>query len=283
MTLCQMAVVADKSANISKAVRMIGEAAERGSHLAVLPECFNCPYGTKYFEQYSETLSQGSATYDAISAVASEKKIWVVAGSIPEKSATGQLFNSSMVFAPDGSLRHVHRKVHLFRLNTEKVKFDEGEVLTGGSTASAVEMREFGLKFGVAICFDIRYPMQAFQYTEQGTSFIVYPGAFNMVTGPLHWELSARARATDNQQFVLLCSPARDESADYVAYGHSLVCDPAGRVVAQLDEKEGFLDVELDLTLIQSTRDSIPILKGLRKDLYDFSWTDKKKSNGSAD
>lgn len=277
VTLCQMAVGADKAANIAKAVKMISEAAERGSALAVLPECFSCPYGTKYFEQYSEKIAQGSVTYDAISAVARDRKIWVIAGSIPEKNATGELFNSSMVFAPDGSLRHVHRKVHLFRLNTEKVKFDEGEVLTAGSTACAVEMKDYNVKFGVGICFDIRYPMQAFQYCEQGTSFIVYPGAFNMVTGPLHWELSARARATDNQQFVLLCSPARDEKAEYVAYGHSLVCDPVGKVIGQLDEKEGFLDAELDMSQIQSTRDSIPILKGLRRDLYSFTWSNEGK------
>lgn len=275
VTLCQMAVVADKAANIAKAVSMISLAASRGSKLAVLPECFNCPYGTKYFEQYSEVIAPGSCTYDAMSRAAKENSIWVVAGSIPEKFAESEIFNSSMVFSPDGALRHVHRKVHLFRLNTENVKFDEGEVLSAGSCVSPVEIRG-DLKFGVAICFDIRYPQIAMKYAEEGTSFLIYPGAFNMVTGPLHWQLSARARAVDNQQFVLLCSPARDSSAEYVAWGHSLVSDPLGNILGELDEKEGALDVTMDLSMVPHVRNSIPILKGQRTDLYFLRWNNSK-------
>ncbi|KAK7198212.1 nitrilase [Novymonas esmeraldas] len=271
VTLCQMAVTRDKAANVKKAVTMIAEAAKRGSKLAVLPECFNCPYGTKYFGEYSESLAPGNETYDAMSHCAKEHNIWVVAGSIPEKTADGKLFNSSMTFGPDGALKHIHRKVHLFRINTETVRFDEGEVLTAGDEAAAVTLDEH-TKFGVGICFDIRYPLQAWNYTKQGTSFIVYPGAFNMVTGPAHWQLTARARAVDNQQYVLLCSPARDTSAEYVAWGHSMVVDPMGNVLCELDETEGFVDYTMDLSLIADTRNRIPILKGIRDDLYSLDW-----------
>ncbi|EPY33216.1 nitrilase [Strigomonas culicis] len=252
---------------------MLTEAAKRGSEFAVLPECFNCPYGTKYFDEYSEPLAAGNPTFDAISNCAKENKIWIVAGSIPEKK-DGKLYNSSMIFAPDGTLKGVHRKVHLFRLNTEAVKFDEGEVLTAGDTADAITLSD-DVKFGVAICFDIRYPFLAAHYQQQGTSFLVYPGAFNMVTGPIHWKLSAQARAVDNQQYVFLCSPARDTSAEYVAYGHSLIADPLGNVIAEADEKEGFVDCDVDFALNATTRERIPILKGVRHDLYDLSW--KKK------
>ncbi|KPI83185.1 putative nitrilase [Leptomonas seymouri] len=266
-----MAVTREKVANIAKAVSMITEAARRGSKLAILPECFNCPYGTKYFAEYSESLVPGNPTYDAISNCARKNSIWVIAGSIPEKASNGKVFNSSMTFGPDGALRHVHRKVHLFRINTDSVRFDEGEVLTAGESATAITM-DAHTKFGVGICFDMRYPLLAWNYASQGTSFIAYPGAFNMVTGPLHWELSGRARAVDNQQFVFLCSPARDTSAEYVAWGHSMVVDPMGNVVGELDEKEGFLDCQVDLGVIADTRNRIPIMKGVRNDLYHLVW-----------
>ncbi|KAG5476811.1 hypothetical protein CUR178_03997 [Leishmania enriettii] len=271
VTLCQMAVKREKAANISKAVRMITEAAKRGSKLAVLPECFNCPYGTRYFDEFSEALAPGNETFDAMSQCAKENSIWIVAGSIPEKSGDGKLFNSSMTFGPDGKLKHIHRKVHLFRIDTEAVRFNEGEVLSAGNDAIAISLDEH-TKFGVAICFDIRYPLLAWKYAEQGTSFIVYPGAFNMVTGPAHWELTARARAVDNQQYVLMCSPARDTSAEYVAWGHSMVVDPFGTILGELDEKEGSLDVKVDFRAVSEVRDRIPILKGVRDDLYTLHW-----------
>ncbi|KEG07369.1 putative nitrilase [Trypanosoma grayi] len=270
VTLCQMAVVASKEANIAKAVAMITAAAERGSKLAVLPECFNCPYGTKYFKEYSEELRPGFPTHDAMSKVAKEKNIWVVAGSIPE-STDGKIYNSSMVFDSTGQLRHVHRKIHLFRINTETVQMDESEILTAGDTASPVSMDD-EIKFGVAVCFDMRYPQLAWKYAMEGTSFLVYPGAFNMVTGPLHWELTARARAMDNQQYVLLCSPARDTKAGYVAWGHSLIADPYGKVIAAAEEGETYVDAELDFDILSKARKQIPIMSGARHDIYSMNW-----------
>ncbi|CCW65014.1 unnamed protein product [Phytomonas sp. EM1] len=271
VTLCQMLVTPDKQACIDKAVSMIKDAVSRGSELVILPECFNSPYNTKFFDEYSEQLSPGNKTFDAISATARDCKVWVIAGSIPEKKE-GKIYNSSMTFGPDGTLRGVHRKVHLFKINTDKVKVDESEVMSAGNTADAIQMDEMNIKVGVTICFDMRFPQIAHKLASQGTSLIVCPAAFNMVTGPLHWELTARARAMDNQQYVIMCSQARNESAGYVAYGHSMIADPLGRVVAQLDEKEGALDAVLDLGLIQEARENIPILKGIRHDLYSLQW-----------
>ncbi|CCW70733.1 unnamed protein product [Phytomonas sp. Hart1] len=271
VTLCQMASSANKQACIDKAVSLVKSAAARGSRLVVLPECFNSPYSCKRFEEFSEALSPGHPTFDALSAITRDCRVWLVAGSIPERKE-GKVYNSSMVFGPDGTLRGVHRKVHLFKIHTEQLCVDESEVLSAGGTAEAITMEDVNLKIGVAICFDMRFPQLAHRLASQGTSIIVCPAAFNMVTGPLHWELTARARAMDNQQFVMMCSQARDEAADYVAYGHSLIADPLGRVVGQLDEKEGALDVDLDLGLIDDARARIPILKGIRHDLYSLQW-----------
>lgn len=271
VTLCQVAVVHDRAANLANAQKNIVEAANRGSNLVILPECFSCPYGTKYFSEYAETIASGSPTYDLMSYLSKEQKIWIITGSIPEKGSDGKYFNTSMTFGPDGSLKHLHRKIHLFRINTAEVHMDEGEVLSPGCEASCVDMGN-DIKFGVGICFDIRYPQLSWRYASQGSSFLVYPGAFNMVTGPLHWELAGRARAVDTQQYVLLCSPARNVNEEYVAWGHSMVVDPVGTVIGQLEEKEGFLDATLDFDLIGTTRKRFPILSGERKDIYHLSW-----------
>lgn len=272
VTLCQIAVGHDRAANLAKAQKFIMEAAKRGSQFVVLPECFSCPYGTKYFAQYAETVASGNPTYDVMSRIARENRIWIVAGSIPERSGEdGRIYNTSMTFGPDGQLKNVHRKVHLFRINTEEVRMDEGEVLSAGHSATCVEY-DGHIKFGVGICFDIRYPQLSWKYARQGSSFLVYPGAFNMVTGPLHWELAGRSRAVDTQQYVLLCSPARDVDGDYVAWGHSLVVDPAGTVVGHLDERENYLDCTLDFDLVRQTRERFPILRGERQDLYHLAW-----------
>ncbi len=271
--LCQLLVGRNKAQNVEKATNMIREAASKGAQLVVLPECFNCPYGTKYFKDYAEMASPGNPTFDAMANAARDNKVWLVAGSFPEIDSQSRLFNSSVTFDPTGAAVNVHRKVHLFKINTETVKFDEAEVLSAGCTATAVTMPDIGMKMGVGICFDIRYPQMALQYSLQGTSLLVYPGAFNTVTGPVHWQLTAQARAVDSQQFVLLCSPARDESADYIAWGHSLVVDPWGTVVASLSEGEGLLCADLDLSLIDKTRARLPIVSGTRwGDVYSQHW-----------
>ncbi len=98
---------------------------------------------------------------------------------------------------------------------------------------------------------------------------LVYPGAFNTTTGPLHWELLARARAVDNQSYVIVCSPARDINAGYKAWGHSMVVDPWGKILVEADEKEAIVCADIDLQLVQEFRNSIPTLANRRSDLYE--------------
>ena len=123
-------------------------------------------------------------------------------------------------------------------------------------------------RLGIAICFDIRFSELFRLMGQEGAQVILVPAAFNLTTGPVHWELAFRSRAVDNQCFVAGCSPARDPSASYVAYGHSLVCNPWGTVLGGLDEKEGVQVVTLDLDDLPRYRAQIPILSGRRTDLY---------------
>ena len=274
LALIQLSAGADKSANLAAARSKVLEAASKGAKLVVLPECFNSPYGTKYFDKYAETLqpsppsSAASPTYAALSALAKEANVYLVGGSIPERDAADakKLYNTSLTFSPKGELLATHRKVHLFDIDIPgKIKFVESEVLSPGNKITIVDLPEYG-KIAIAICYDIRFPELATIAARKGAFLLLYPGAFNLTTGALHWELLARA--TDNQVYVGLCSPARDMKADYNAWGHSMVVDPNAQVLQQLDEKEGIVVQELEAGKIEETRKGIPLYTQRRFDVY---------------
>ncbi|KAL0491538.1 omega-amidase [Acrasis kona] len=269
IALCQLDVCDDKRTNIDNAVKNIREAANKGANLVMLPECFNSPYGTKHFPQYAEGL-EDSETLSAISSVASEKNIYIVAGSIPTIE-NGKYYNTSCAYNTKGERIAVLRKVHLFDINVPgKIVFQESEILTAGDQFATFELEhdDKTIKVGMGICFDIRFAEMAQIYQKQNCSLLVYPGAFNMTTGPAHWELLARARAVDNQLFVALCSPARNTSSGYVAYGHSLIVDPWGSKVVEADENPTVVFGEADFSKVSELRDQIPSVKNKRSDLY---------------
>ncbi|OCK82266.1 putative nitrilase family protein [Lepidopterella palustris CBS 459.81] len=275
LALIQLATTADKAHNLRHARTKVLEATKAGARIVVLPECFNSPYGTKYFPQYAETLlpsppsESQSPSYHALSSLARESNAYIIGGSIPElESSSKKLYNTSLTFAPSGKLLATHRKVHLFDIDIPgKIRFKESEVLSPGNKITIVDIPEYG-KVAIAICYDIRFPELATIAARKGAFLLIYPGAFNLTTGALHWELQARARAMDNQVFVGLCSPARDMQAEYHAWGHSMVVDPNAEVMGELEEGEGVLVVELKGERIEEVRKGIPIYDQRRFDVY---------------
>lgn len=277
LALVQLASGADKTKNLSNARTKVLEAANQGAKLVVLPECFNSPYGTKYFDKYAETLlpspptESQSPTFHALSQLAKEANVYLVGGSIPERDTTKEetkLYNTSLTFNPKGELLATHRKVHLFDIDIPgKIKFRESDVLSPGNKITIVDLPEYG-KIAIAICYDIRFPELATIAARKDAFLLLYPGAFNLTTGALHWELLARARATDNQVYVGLCSPARDMQAEYNAWGHSMVVDPNAAVLQQLEEKEGTLMQKLEKGKIEECRKGIPLYTQRRFDVY---------------
>ncbi|KAB8260499.1 carbon-nitrogen hydrolase [Aspergillus pseudonomiae] len=275
LALVQLASGADKAVNLAHARTKVLEAAQAGAKLIVLPECFNSPYGTQYFPKYAETLvpspptEDQSPSYHALSAIAAEAKAYLVGGSIPElEPTTKKYYNTSLVFSPTGSLIGTHRKTHLFDIDIPgKITFKESEVLSPGHQLTIVDLPDYG-KIGVAICYDIRFPEAAMIAARKGAFALIYPGAFNMTTGPMHWSLLARARAVDNQVYVGLCSPARDMDATYHAWGHSLITNPAAEVLVEAEDKETIVYADLDNDSIQSIRKGIPVYTQRRFDLY---------------
>lgn len=266
----------DKAANLANARKQVAAAAARGANIVVLPECFNSPYGTSYFRSYAEPIPSGDTTYPdslipsytALSAAARENNIYLIGGSIPEHDpATDALYNTSLTFSPTGALLAAHRKIHLFDIDIPgKIRFIESEVLSAGTTPTLIDT-PYG-RVGVGICYDVRFPELAMMAARQGAFAMLYPGAFNMTTGPLHWELLARARAVDNQVWVGMCSPARSEEAGYTAWGHSMVVDPNGEVVAGMEEGEGYVEWELVPERVVEVRRGIPVTRQRRFDVY---------------
>lgn len=265
--VCQMPVVKSKEQNISKARSMIKEAAAGGCSLVILPEMFNCPYNSSLFPEYAESYPEGS-TLKMLSAAASEEKIYLVGGSIPEREEN-IIYNTSFVFGPRGKLLAKHQKVHLFDVDLpDGLSFHESRTLGAGKNVTVVKTELCTL--GVAVCYDIRFPELIRLMALMGAEIVILPAAFNMNTGPAHWELLLRTRAVDNQVFIAGASSARDTEASYVSYGNSLIADPWGKIIAQAGEKETILYGDIDLQVLKETREALPLLKHRRSDLYEL-------------
>ncbi|RXH73004.1 hypothetical protein DVH24_012688 [Malus domestica] len=267
IALCQLSVTPDKERNIAHSRKAIEDAAAKGAQLVLLPEIWNGPYSNDSFPVYAEDIDAGgdaSPSTAMLSEVAQRLKITIVGGSIVERSGD-RLYNTSCVFGTNGKLLAKHRK--LFDINVPgKITFTESKTLTAGQTPTVVDT-EVG-RIGIGICYDINFEEIAMIYGARGAHLICYPGAFNMTTGPLHWELLQRARATDNQLYVATCSPARDAGAGYVAWGHSTLVGPFGEVLATTEHEEAIIIAEIDYSIIELRRTNLPLLKQRRGDLY---------------
>ena len=222
----------------------------------LLPEIFTCPYDNSQFPLFAQ--KDGDSVYCFLSELARTNHFYVIGGSVPERDEGGKIYNTSYVFDRKGELIGKHRKVHLFDIDVPGGQyFKESDVLSPGKAMTVFDT-EYG-RMGVCICFDIRFPDLFLQMRRAGVRMVFVPAAFNMTTGPAHWQTLFRSRALDQQIFMAGCSPARDETASYIAYGHSIVTDPWGRILKELDEKEGILDIELDLAETDRIRTQIPL------------------------
>lgn len=252
----QMPVSADRIKNLETAKNSLEKLKPQAPDFVMLPEMFCCPYETAKFPLYAE--QEGGETWQTLSALAREYGLYLIAGSVPERDAQGRIYNTSYVFDRLGRQIGKHRKVHLFDIDVKGGQhFRESETLSAG-VGETVFDTEFG-RMGVMICFDIRFPELAQRMADAGARVIFVPAAFNRTTGPAHWELLFRARALDNQLYMLGCASAQDPDASYVSWGHSILTDPWGEVVRQLDERAGLLTAELELSYEVSVREQIPL------------------------
>mmetsp|Transcript_42709 Transcript_42709/g.62334 ORF Transcript_42709/g.62334 Transcript_42709/m.62334 type:complete len:217 (-) Transcript_42709:316-966(-) len=211
---------------------------------------------------------------------AAKHSLWIVGGSIPEISGD-KIYNTCLCIDPTGKIVGKHRKVHLFDIDVPGgICFKESDTLSAGDTFTAFDAGEdFGM-IGVGICYDIRFPEYALVLCKKHKcNILIYPGAFNMTTGPAHWELLQRGRAVDNQCYVLTASPARSDPPSpeegkyphYTAWGHSTVVSPWGEVVATCEEGESLVVADLDVSKVKEMRMGIPTGMQKREDMYTLS------------
>lgn len=265
--LAQTKVFSDKMINMNNMRNVLEKAAKEKADFVTFPEMFNCPYDTGKFPEYAEDESGYCVRF--VSKLAREYKVYISAGSMPEKDEEGRVYNTAYVFDREGKIIAKHRKMHLFDINVRGGQyFKESDTLTAGNKVTVFDT-EFG-KMGLSICYDIRFPELYRLMADKGAGVILVPAAFNMTTGPKHWELLFKSRALDNQVFMVGTSSARDESSDYVSWGHSVVTSPWGEVMGEMDEKEGTMTVDLSLDEVTAVREQLPFLAHRRKDIYEL-------------
>ena len=282
VALCQMNVMDDKEKNIEKAILMIKQSKKQGADLAVLPEMFNCPYENEKFIEYAEELEE-SVTLKEIAKVAKEENIHVLAGSIPELELNEKnnddkdninekqsIYNTSVFFDNHGKILGKHRKMHLFDIDVKgKIYFKESDTLSAGNEFTVIKTDL--AKIGIGICYDIRFVELSRIMALEGAEILIFPGAFNLTTGPAHWQMLFKSRALDNQVYAIGVAPALDKDANYNSYGHSIAVNPWGEVIEELSFDEELKIVEIDLDEIVRIREEIPVLKNRRTDLYEIN------------
>lgn len=269
IALLQLNVEKDRENNLNNARVNITKAKQGGAQLVVLPECFNSPYGTKFFDEYAEEIPNG-LTSQMLSKAAKENAVFIVGGTIPEKDC-GKLYNSCTVWNSCGELIGKYRKMHLFDIDIPGgITFKESEVLSAGNELVTFSMNN--IKIGLGICYDLRFEELAKLYRLMNCDMLIYPGAFNMTTGPIHWELLQKSRALDNQLFVVTVSPARSNKG-YIAWGHSQVTNPWGKLIAQAGFNEEILFCDINMKDRDEVRQQIPIFLQRRTDIYNTMLT----------
>lgn len=261
----QTRVLGTKEENLKQMAECLAKADLNGVDMVTFPEMFLCPYETSCFPALAEK-EKGTA-WQRFHCLAKAYNVYLCAGTIPELGEDGRIYNTAYVFDRQGHQIAKHRKVHLFDIDIQGGQyFKESETLSPGNEVTVFNT-EFG-KMGLCICYDFRFPELARQMVNRGAQIFIVPAAFNMTTGPAHWELLHRSRAVDNQVFVVGTAPARDMTASYHSWGHSLVVNPWGEIIEMLDEKEGSLRCKLDLGQVKSVREQLPLLAHRRRDIY---------------
>ena len=256
----QMTSTLEKAANLAAAERLVVEAARDGAQLVVLPELFDL-YGDLRLAAESATPIPGRVS-DQLAAWAQRHRIWLCGGSIGERvTDLPRAYNSSLLLDPAGQIVAKYRKMHLFDVDLPgRVAVRESDHIAAGDTLACIAT-PLGT-FGLAICYDLRFPEMFRALVVQGMEVLLFPSAFTRATGQDHWEVLVRARAIENQCFVVAANQAGRHSPAAESYGHSLIVDPWGRILAEADgQSESVIHAALDFEMLHDIRRNLPALK----------------------
>jgi deaminated glutathione amidase len=258
----------DVERNLATARRLCEQAAGEGAQLAVLPEYF-CFMGPNDRDKLAIAEAAGDGPIQqALAEIAQRHRLWLIGGTVPVRVAGNAQFvlNASCVYAPDGGQAARYDKMHLFRYDNGRECYDEGRVLQAGDTP--VAFNAGGWRVGCSICYDLRFPelYRTLSYTpgQPPCDLIAVPAAFTFTTGRAHWELLLRARAIENQCYVIAAAQGGVHETGRRTWGHSMIVDPWGEVLGVLPEGEGVVMAEMERSRIASVRTQLPALEHRR-------------------
>jgi len=254
----QMLASADKDANLKEAESKIVEAARRGAQMVALPEVFNWRGEKNEEGNFAEAIP--GPTSKRMAGLARELRVYLLAGSFLEEIPNEpKVYNTSLLFEPGGNLLASYRKIHLFDVAIGMgVSVLESETRAAGAAAVVV-----GTDFcpvGLSICYDLRFPELYRSLVTKGAQVVFVPSAFTALTGEAHWEALLRARAIENQVYVIAPNQFGKNPRSFATYGNSMIVDPWGRIVARASDGPGIIYAEIDLDYLARVRTELPAL-----------------------
>jgi len=258
----QMLAGDDKQLNLQEARRWVRDAAANGALLVALPEVFIWRGSKKLERQFAEPIPGPSSK--ALSELARELGIYLLAGSILEEiSNSERAYNTSLLFAPSGKQIARYRKIHLFDVDLPNgVSLRESQTRAHGGSPEVVKT-ELGA-MGLTVCYDVRFPELYRKLAEQGAELIFVPSAFTAYTGAAHWETLLRARAIENQAYIIAPDQFGKTANSFETHGHSMIIDPWGRIIAELPDGPGVITATIDFDYLAKIRAELPALNHRR-------------------
>ncbi|NLL81852.1 MAG: carbon-nitrogen hydrolase family protein [Tissierellia bacterium] len=261
----QLNTQSDLDKNLETIGNLVEEAAQNGAKLISLPE--NMDQIAKDKEDYVVDEIPGK-TINFMMELAKKHKLWIHCGSIKEYNKNGKPFNTTVMLNPDGEIVSKYSKLHLFDVDLDiSGSFKESDNNSPGSEIVNIETEVGNL--GFTICYDIRFPELFRLLTLNGAEVIFVPANFTYQTGKAHWSTLLRARAIENGVYIIACGQC-GQKPKVLAYGHSMIVDPWGTVLAEAEEEEGIIYAEIDLDYINKVRSEVPSLSNRRADIYDL-------------
>jgi nitrilase len=259
----QMVSSTDVAHNLDTAASLIDEAARAGARLVALPEYF-CHLGLRDTDKLACAEADGDGPIQRLlSASAKRAGVWLVGGTLPMRTGDPQrVRNACCVYAPDGRRVARYDKIHLFAYDNGRERYDEGRVLEAGDTPVAFAAE--GLRIGLSVCYDVRFPELYRRLSTPPCDLICVPSSFTHTTGAAHWELLLRTRAVENQAYVIAPAQGGVHENGRRTWGHSMIVDPWGEVLAVRDEGEGVVLAQIDAARIAAVRSQLPALSHRR-------------------